>query len=113
MSVFQTAFDKIATEIGDLTSLDVVTFKGSINSTLTGDNMPKDFESVLKLAGQNNATVTLLASTQTKLDGDILAYFDSAIKPEELAMHNELVKLGQENRKSTIELFRNIIKDIS
>jgi hypothetical protein len=88
----------------------VVTFKGSVEADLTGANMPKTFESVLDLAAQNTAIkVRLLASTQAKLDGDILTYFDSGISAEEAAAHNALVEVAQQNREAVIDFVARVV----
>lgn len=113
MATFEDAYNTIRDGIKDLSSLDVVTFKGSVRAKLTGDAMPEDFQAVLKLAGQAGADVTLLASTQTKIDGDVLAYFDAAITPEETRAHAELIAIGEKNREATIEFVRRVVQHIT
>lgn len=110
MGLFKDAFKKIGEGVKDASSLDVVTFKGSVEAELTGSNMPKTFEKVLDLAAQNTAIkVRLLASTQAKLDGDILTYFDSGISPEEAAAHNALVEVAQQNREAVIDFVARVV----
>jgi len=115
MGVFQKAFKSIGEAIEDASSLDVVTFKGSIEGELNTDDMPDDFKKVIEKAkGNTDVKVKLLASTQVKLDGDVLAYFDTGITPEESKAHAELVALAQKTREATIEFVRRVVdmKDI-
>lgn len=110
MGLFTDAFKKIGEGLADASKLDVVTFKGSVAAELTGANMPKDFDAVLNLAAQNtDIKVRLLASTQSMIDGDTLAYFDAAITPEEAAAHNALVELAQSNRESVIDFVQRVV----
>ncbi|AGA90782.1 hypothetical protein Thimo_2021 [Thioflavicoccus mobilis 8321] len=51
----------------------------------------------------------LLASTQVKLDGDVLVYFDTGITPDEAKAHAELVSLGQKTREATIDFVHRVV----
>jgi len=116
MGVFRTAFKAIGEAIEDASSLDVVTFKGSITAEMIADELPDTFEKIIELAkGNTEVKVKLLASTQAKLDGDILAYFDNDITTEETQAHAELVSLGQKNREATIDFVHRVVglKDIT
>lgn len=115
MGVFQSAFKAIGEQIGDLTSLDIVTFKGSIEADMSATNMPDTFEKVLNLAkGNADMKIKLLASTQVKLDGDILVYFDNAITLDEAKAHAELLSVAQKTREATVNFVASIVglKDI-
>ncbi|MCW9052817.1 MAG: hypothetical protein OQJ91_10995 [Motiliproteus sp.] len=109
MGVFRDAFKTIGEAVTDMSSLDVVTYKGSIEAELSGNKMPENFQDVLNLAGTSEVKLKLLASTQMKLDGDILAYSDTAITPEEAEAHRDLVELGQENRLATIDFVHRVV----
>lgn len=110
MGVFKVAFKSIGDAVKDAASLDVVTFKGSIEADMNHTNMPDTFEKVLKLAeGNTQVKVKLLASTQVKLDGDILAYFDTGITPDEAKAHAELVSIGQKTREATVEFVHRVV----
>ncbi len=110
MGLFQTAFKKIGEGLADASSLDVVTFKGSIVAELNASNMPDSFQAVLDLAAKNtDIKVRLLASTQSKLDGDVLVYFDNAITPDEASAHNELVALAQKNREALLDFLHRVV----
>lgn len=111
MGTFTEAFNKIGGAIKDVSTLDVVTFKGSIKAKLTGDTMPEDFKAVLNLAGASDVDLKLVASTQMMIDGDILDYSDNDISDVERSAHNELVTLGQANREATMEFVRRVILD--
>ena len=110
MGVFRDAFKKIGDGIQDAASLDVVTFKGAIEADLTTVNMPGTFQKVLELAaGATQVKLKLLASTQVKLDGDVLVYFDTGITPDEAKAHAELVSLGQKTREATIDFVHRVV----
>lgn len=114
MGAFTDAFQKIGTRISagltDAASLDVVTFTGTVEATIDETSLPQTFEEVLKAASASTtAKVRLLASTQSKLDGDILTYYDTAITPEEASAHNELVELAQQNRQAIIEFVHQVV----
>ena len=110
MGVFKETFQKIGSALADTSSLDVVTFRGSVATIASGAELPENFQQVIALASQNTQVkVKLLASTQTKIDGDILAYFDEDITESEMAAHAKLLELGQQNRAAAMDFVRRVV----
>jgi hypothetical protein len=110
MGLFREAFKKIGEGLKDASSLDVVTYTGSIETDLDATKMPQDFHQVLALAATNTSIrVKLIASTQSRLDGDILTYLDSGITPEEASAHNDLVELAQQNREAMVDFVLRVV----
>jgi flagellar capping protein FliD len=113
MSTFKKAMSNLADAVQDLSKLDVITFQGSV--TLENDaNHPVSFSEVMTQA-KGNATVKVkvLASTQTCIDGDIVAFYDTNITEAERMAHADLVQAGAESRKATIDFVKSIVGDIS
>lgn len=110
MGVFKDAFKTIGEAVTDAASLDVVTFKGSIEADMSNTDMPDSFEKVLDLAkGNTDVKVKLLASTKVKLDGDILAYFDTGISADEAKAHADLVSVAQKTREATVDFVHRVV----
>jgi len=113
MGKFTTAFSNIADTIGDLSSLDVVTFSGSV--TLEKSDapaaIPTSFDTVIKGA-LANAEVKILASTQMKIDGDIVTYYDENIDDTQIKAHIEAVQAGKESRQATINFVKEVLSDL-
>ena len=108
MGLFADAFKKMAAGIDDLSSLEVVTFQGSVNLA-AGDSI-ESFEDVLSKAKANaDVTVKVLASTKTRLDGDAMTFYDTGITEEQKLAHAELVDAANENRQATINFIREMI----
>ncbi|WP_221797266.1 hypothetical protein [Oceanobacter mangrovi] len=107
MSSFQTALENLKNSISDLSSVEVATFKGTIE--LTGDNQPQTLDEVMaavKAAASVNARV--LAYTKMDADGDIVTYMDDEVAENDLAAHNDLVQIAHSNRQETIEMLVNL-----
>jgi len=114
MGKFQAAMKTMADGINDLSTLDVVTFEGAV--TLAGDvTAPVTFSDVMTIAIKGNAEVKVkvLASTQTSIDGDIVAFYDKDITEAQRLAHSELVLSGAESRKATIDFVKSVVGDIA
>ncbi len=113
MGKFKDAMSAMADGIKDLSSLDVITFEGSV--TLEGnDDTPVKFADVMSRAQGNAAVkVKVLASTQTHIDGDIVAFYDTDITEEQRLAHADLVQAGAESRKATIDFVKSVVGDIA
>ena len=110
MGLFETAFKKIGDGLEDLTSLDVVTFQGSV--LLEGGDIPATFDNVMNAAkGSATVKVKVLASTQCKIDGDILAFYDKDITPQQAEAHADLVALGKQSRQVAVDFVKNVDGD--
>jgi|GEM_PF-7070717 len=109
MADFHSALNKIQSGIEDALSLDVVTFKGTVNTKITDSDMsPKNFAELLKMSNQTDAKVKLMASTQISVDGDVLVYFDDNVTLDEVKAHAELVAIGQKAREATIDFVLSV-----
>lgn len=109
MASFKEALDKIAEGLKDLSSLEVVTYKGSIDIQgvelkLHGDMI----ESVLNNA-KARADFKLLACTYFELDADTTVFFDKDITAEERAAHQVLVESALSKRDAVVALFKDAI----
>lgn len=112
MGKFEKAMSDMAGKIKDLSTLDVVTFQGSV--TVEGsDKEPTKFSEVMtKAKGSTDVKVKVLASTQTHIDGDIVAFYDKDITGEERQAHLELIRSGAETRKATIDFVKSVLGDL-
>ena len=114
MGKFKEAIAKMAEGIDDLSKLDVVTFQGSV--TLKGsEQTPLKFSEVMSRAvsGDNAVEVKVLASTQTSIDGDIVAFYDKDITEAQRLAHGDLVLAGAESRKATIDFVTSVVGEIA
>ena len=106
MGLFTEAFKTIADGLKDLTSLDVVTYKGSINLTSLGDKV--DFGSILDNA-KAQANFRVVAATQSKLDGDTKTFYENSVTADEMAAHQALVESATAKRAAVVKIFENLI----
>lgn len=106
MGSFQTAFDKIGDALEDLATLDVISYKGTIELTATGP--APDFDALLAKA-RGSAQFKLVACTQAKLDGDVTVFYDKDATEADLAAHNQLVSSATEKRAAIIKIFETAI----
>ncbi|MEM6999563.1 MAG: hypothetical protein AAF529_02170 [Pseudomonadota bacterium] len=113
MGKFKDAMTKMAEGIKDLSTLDVITFQGSVTLESADGEISK-FENVMEKAkGNPTVKVKVLASTRTHIDGDIVAFYDTDITNEQKQAHAELVKAGAESRKATIDFVKSIVDDVA
>lgn len=113
MGKFREAMSAMAGKIEDLSTLDVITFEGSVTLTAS-DDQPVKFAQVMdKAKGNTDVNVKVLASTQTHIDGDIVAFYDTEITEEQRLAHADLVQAGAESRKSTIDFVRSVLGSIA
>lgn len=113
MGKFKAAMATLANGIEDLSTLDVITFQGSV--TLESDDKALvNFADVMTKAKGNTAVkVKVLASTQTSIDGDIVAFYDTDITEAQRLAHADLVLAGAASRKATIDFVKSIVGDIA
>ncbi len=111
MGLFKDALTKMGEGIKDLSSLDVVTFEGSVQ--LEASDKVTTFDQVMsKATGNTDVKVKVLASTQTKIDGDIVAFYDKDITQEQMDAHAELIEAAEASRTGTIDFIKSIVGDI-
>lgn len=107
MSKFSDALDKIAEGIQDMSSLEVVTYKGSINIQSDGA-VPDKFDVIIGNA-KSQADFQITACTYVELDGDMKVFYDKDITPAELSAHHDLVETARQNRQAVVDLFKDAI----
>ncbi|MFN7725200.1 MAG: hypothetical protein ACK5QH_09035 [Rubrivivax sp.] len=107
MSSFKDVFNGIANAIQDLSTLDVVTYKGRIDITAQGV-VPTSFDEVLKQA-QAHGQFRVLASTTAALDGDTKVFIDQDATEGEVAAHQQLVDSATAKRLAVVQLFETAI----
>lgn len=114
MGKFKEAMSAMAEGIKDLSKLDVVTLQGSVTLENTDEDKVVTFDKVMdKARGNPEVKVKVLASTQTHIDGDIVAFYDTDISEEQRLAHADLVQAGAESRRATIDFVKSIVGDIA
>ncbi len=107
MSTFKDAFDKVAEAIKDLSSLEVVTYKGTINIQGSTD-VPDNFEAIISNA-KAQADFKIAACTYCALDGDMRVFYDKDIGEKDMEAHQKLVETARQNRQAVVDLFKDAI----
>jgi hypothetical protein len=106
MAVFGDALKSIADGIKDLSSLEVISFKGTINLATAG-NLTK-FDDMFTSA-KASADFKVLAMTKSFLDGDTLSFVDDSISDAEREAHHLLLEGALTKRAEVIKMFENLI----
>ncbi len=101
------ALESLKTAVGDLASLEVQTYTGSI--VVKADGKMGDIETVLK-DGKTNGTLTLVAVTKMNFDGDAINLVPADNFPEHVRdAHDAAVTAGIETRQGLLQLFGDVI----
>jgi hypothetical protein len=110
---FKTALSGIAAGIQDLSSLEVVTYKGkiSIKKEATEDP-PKKFNDIIKKA-KSEGDFNIMACTYVAIDGDTQIFYDNEITEIERNAHHALVDIARQNRQAIVDLFKDVIVDLA
>jgi hypothetical protein len=110
---FKTALSGIAAGIQDLSSLEVVTYKGkiSIRKEATEDP-PKKFNDIIKKA-KSEGDFNIMACTYVAIDGDTQIFYDNEITEIERNAHHALVDIARQNRQAIVDLFKDVIVDLA
>ena len=107
MGTFKDAFDKIADGVADLSSLEVVTYKGQITIDSSGA-VPTNFDDIIKMA-KAEANFQITACTYVALDGDMRVFYDKEITGKEIEDHRGQVEIARTNRQAVLDLFKDAI----
>jgi hypothetical protein len=107
MSTFQEAFEKIKEGIQDMSSLEVVTYKGKITIE-SGGEVPENFGDIIKKA-KAEANFKILACTHSALDGDMKVFYDNEITTTQIEAHHKLVESARQSRQAVVDLFKDAI----
>ena len=110
---FKSALSGIAAGIQDLSSLEVVTYKGkiSIKKDATGDP-PKKFDDIIKKA-KSEGDFNIMACTYVAIDGDMQVFYDNDLTEIERNAHHALVDMARQNRQAVVDLFKDVIVDLA
>lgn len=103
-------FQKLGEGIADLSQLNVQTFTGDLTSILTegADGNVVDWQKLLEQS-KSEGSVTLIASSKFKFDGDSDTFVARDITPELLRAHTAAVESGQKVREGLISMFRELL----
>lgn len=96
--------DAIVEALGDLTSLEVITYRGTIALTLDDKKRP-DFEKMLA-ASQAAGTMKIIAATNSRVDGDLSTFMDTDATTTDLATHHQFVESAIAKRQALLELLK-------
>lgn len=111
--LFAGAASKIATRMADLTSVEVVSFKGSITFRNTPDGT-KAF-SELKLEDLGNLLpskeMRVIGYSKCFIDGDAVSYFDSNASTSDVDQHNALLKTAVAKHDALIAAFSEALRN--
>ncbi|GAA5173200.1 hypothetical protein GCM10025771_00160 [Niveibacterium umoris] len=112
MPSFKEAFEKIADGLEDLSSLEVVTYRGTIKIEAT-DVTALSFDKILQNA-KAQAGFRVVASTKSRLDGDTRAFYDDNATASDIAAHNALWDSASAKRAAVVQIFESeILKRIA
>jgi len=101
------ALKSLQTAVGDLASLEVQTYTGSIDVQV--DGTMADIETVLQ-NGKSNGTLRLVAVTKMNFDGDAINLVPADKFQDHVRVaHDAALKAGIETRQGLLQLFGDII----
>ena len=109
MASFKDALDKIAEGLKDLSSLEVVTYKGTIDINAVDLKLGGDMIAAVLANAKTKADFRLLACTYFELDADTTVFFDKDITADERAAHQVLVESALSKRDAVVTLFKDAI----
>ncbi|AKF86837.1 hypothetical protein SAMN05443572_102609 [Myxococcus fulvus] len=115
------AIEKLNTAVDDLVTLEVITYTGDVKHIIntTGGKPTIDWDNLTTSSvgsATTQATIKLVAATQVKFDGDMkLFQTDQQDIPrlqELLDLHRKSVETSIAARKSVVDFFGDLLKDI-
>ena len=109
------AFDGLAKGIGDLSTLDVVSYTGNLTATIQGtEGDIIDWKKLVKEAKKTNGSATLVLASHFNFDGDATLFSTTGQIPTDIrAAHNEAVELGKQIRGELFDLFSDTLKKLA
>jgi len=114
MATFKEALQGLANATADLSSLQVYTYSGDVNSVLTADGGGIDWDQLFTKSKANTGTLKLVAATKVQFDGDTYNFqtsekldrLDSLLQIHEQSVHNSRMA-----RQSLIQFFMDGLKN--
>jgi hypothetical protein len=114
MATFKEALQGLANATANLSSLQVFTYSGDVNSVLTPDGGGIDWDQLFSKSKATNGTIKLVAATKVLFDGDTYN-FQTAEKldrlEELLRIHEESVNNSRLARQALIQFFLDGLKN--
>ena len=105
------ALQALNNAVSDLTSLHVQTFSGEIDSTISDmDNFTNIKAAILQ--AKTAGTITLVAETLAKFDGDSYNFIKQnidSVPAKALEVHQNAVESGINTRLGLLDLFKDLI----
>jgi hypothetical protein len=107
------AFDKLKEAVGDLSSLDVLSFTGELSAIVseTEGNLI-DWDKLIAKA-KTEGDVSLVLATHFKFDGDATLFTARGdISSDIRAAHAQAIQAGQQVRRDLFEFFSDTVKNL-
>lgn len=115
MATFKEALQGLANATADLSSLQVYTYSGDVNSVLTADGGGIDWDQLFTKSKANSGTLKLVAATKVQFDGDTVN-FQTSEKLERieemLRLHEQSVNNSRMARQSLVQFFMDGLKNV-
>ncbi|MBO1256300.1 hypothetical protein J3L16_11465 [Alteromonas sp. 5E99-2] len=111
MSTLETYANKIGKALSDVSSLNVRTFSGDLNTIIEnsdGNLSTEGLDNVL-LTGTTNANLKLEALTVMRIDGDIDQFVTTDISKDMKAIHDDAVETGKATRTAIIDFVKSVV----
>lgn len=100
--------DKIKEVLADMAELQVTTLTGTIKSNAKIPTAASDLNFKWLLSG-TNVDVSVVASTEVKLDGDINQFIAKNASTDHLDRHDQAVQTGKDIRSGYVALAKELI----
>jgi len=109
-----TGFDGILASIKkvatDISSLEVMTFRGKITQQINGES---DWDQLMEAAGADGGELKLAMATLIDFDSDTRTFVADEVPPQWIIdVHTAAVTAGLEARRSMLELVTNSVKSL-
>jgi hypothetical protein len=114
MATFKEALQGLANATANLSSLQVYTYSGDVNSAVTADGGGIDWDQLFTKSKANSGTLKLVAATKVQFDGDTYNFqtSDKLDRLDELLrLHEQSVQNSRMARQSLIQFFLDGLKN--
>ncbi|OIO71884.1 MAG: hypothetical protein AUJ57_06465 [Zetaproteobacteria bacterium CG1_02_53_45] len=104
------AMERLKNVAGDLASLEVQTYTGTVSVQTDGQGKLVDFEKYLEAVQTQGNGLKLVAVTKMNFDGDAINLVPEDAFPEHIQnAHDSAIRAGIETRQGLLQLFGDII----
>jgi hypothetical protein len=111
-NALQTAFDKVAAEINDLSTIEVTTLTGDIRHVFNGEKIDLKAAITQLKSGSAEGSIEVIAHTQIDFDLDSVTYINKNTvqgNRDLLDIHNEAVATSQAARQSFLRFIKDFL----